>query len=88
MAHAKESARTLVGEVVSAKAKSSVSVSVVRVGAHPLYGKYIKRTTRLLAHDEENAAKEGDIVEIEQCRPISRRKTWKLRRVLTQAAGA
>lgn len=86
MAQTKESSRTLVGQVVSAKADSSVSVSVVRMGAHPLYGKYIKRTTRLLAHDENNEAKEGDVVEIEQCRPISRRKSWKLRRVLTQAA--
>lgn len=86
MAQTKESSRTLVGQVVSAKADSSVSVSVVRLGAHPLYGKYIKRTTRLLAHDENNEAKEGDVVEIEQCRPISRRKSWKLRRVLSQAA--
>lgn len=85
MDQAKESTRTLVGEVVSAKANSSVSVAVVRKGAHPLYGKYIKRTTRLLAHDENNEAKEGDVVEIEQCRPISRRKAWKLRRVLSGA---
>jgi small subunit ribosomal protein S17 len=86
MAQVKESGRTLVGEVVSAKANSSVSVAVVRMGPHPLYGKYIKRTTRLLAHDETNEAKEGDIVEIEQCRPVSRRKSWRLRRVLTQCA--
>lgn len=86
MAQTKESSRTLVGEVVSSKAKSSVTVSVVRVGPHPLYGKYIKRTTRLLAHDEKNEAKEGDVVEIEQSRPISRRKSWKLRRVLSQAS--
>lgn len=85
MAQTRESGRTLVGQVVSAKASSSVSVSVVRLEAHPLYGKYIKRTTRLLAHDEKNEAKEGDVVEIEQCRPISRRKSWKLRRVLTQS---
>ena len=86
MAQTKESGRTLVGEVVSAKAKSSITVAIVRVGAHPLYGKYVKRTTRLLAHDENNEAREGDVVEIEQCRPISRRKSWNLRRVVTQAA--
>lgn len=87
MADVKESGRTLVGEVVSARAKNSVTVAIVRVGAHPLYGKYIKRTTRLLAHDENNEAREGDVVEIEQCRPVSRRKAWSLRRVVTKAAG-
>lgn len=86
MADTKELGRTLIGEVVSAKAKNSVTVAVVRVGAHPLYGKYIKRTTRLLAHDEGSEAHEGDVVEIEQCRPISRRKSWNLRRILTKAA--
>jgi small subunit ribosomal protein S17 len=86
MVDTKELGRTLVGEVVSAKAKSSVTVAVVRVGAHPLYGKYIKRTTRVLAHDEGNESREGDVVEIEQCRPVSRRKSWKLRRIVTKAA--
>lgn len=85
MAETKESSRTLVGVVVSAKANSSISVAVERMGAHPLYGKYIKRTTKLLAHDESSRAKRGDVVEIEQCRPISRRKSWRLLRVLAQA---
>jgi small subunit ribosomal protein S17 len=87
MAQTKEEDRALVGKVVSAKASSSIAVSIVRMGAHPLYGKYIKRTTRILAHDEKNEAKEGDVVEIEQCRPISRLKSWKLRRILTSAEG-
>jgi small subunit ribosomal protein S17 len=86
MTQIKEAGRTLIGEVVSAKAKSSIAVSIVRMGAHPLYGKYVKRTTRLLAHDEKGEAKEGDVVEIEQCRPVSRRKSWRLRRVITQSA--
>jgi small subunit ribosomal protein S17 len=52
---------------------------------HAKYGKYIRRTTRLLAHDENNESREGDLVAIAQCRPLSRRKSWRLVRVVTRA---
>jgi len=52
---------------------------------HPQYGKYVRRTTKLLAHDEASESKEGDVVEIVECRPLSRRKAWRLARVVTRA---
>jgi small subunit ribosomal protein S17 len=62
-------------------------VEIPRVLKHARYGKYIRRTTRLLAHDEASEAREGDTVTISQCRPISRRKTWKLVSVIQRASG-
>jgi small subunit ribosomal protein S17 len=63
----------------------TITVRVERVVPHPLYGKYIKRSTKLLAHDADNQSKEGDMVLISSCRPISSRKVWKLEKVLTVA---
>ena len=79
--------RTLTGKVVSAKTLKTIAVEIPRVLKHARYGKYIRRTTRLLAHDETSEAREGDTVTISQCRPISRRKTWKLVSVIQRASG-
>jgi small subunit ribosomal protein S17 len=82
---ADRSARTLTGTVISSKMNKTVSVSVERLVKHPTYGKYVRRTTRLLAHDENNECREGDTVAIAECRPLSRHKSWRLVRVLERA---
>jgi len=78
--------RTLTGRVVSNKMDKTISVAVERLIKHPTYGKYVRRTTKLLAHDEQNECKEGDTVTITPCRPLSRRKSWKLVRVVERGA--
>jgi small subunit ribosomal protein S17 len=70
--------RTVTGRVVSDKMDKTVSVSVERLIKHPVYGKYIRRTTKLLAHDESNECKSGDTVAIAECRPMSKRKAWQV----------
>ena len=70
--------RTETGKVVSNKMDKSITVTVERKIKHPLYGKFIKRTTRLHAHDENNECNIGDIVTIQECRPISKLKSWRL----------
>ena len=67
-----------VGEVVSNKMDKSISVAVVRRVKHPVYGKYIKRTMKLMAHDEKNDSNEGDVVKIMETRPLSGKKRWRL----------
>jgi small subunit ribosomal protein S17 len=76
------SERTLTGRVVSNKMDKTIAVAVERLIKHPTYGKYVRRTTKLLAHDEQNECKEGDTVAISPCRPLSRRKSWTLVRVV------
>ncbi len=78
--------RTVSGCVVSNKMDKTITVLVERKVAHPLYGKYIKRSTKLHAHDEDNVCKEGDIVTIEECRPLSKSKTWRLVEVVSSAS--
>ena len=78
--------RMLTGRVVSTKMDKTVAVAIERLVKHEKYGKYIRRTTKLLAHDEKNECKEGDLVDITPCRPLSRRKSWKLLRVVERAA--
>ena len=73
-----KSQRTLTAKVVSSKTAKTIAVEITRVVKHPMYGKYMRRTTRLLAHDESGEAKEGDTVLISPCRPMSRRKSWRL----------
>ncbi|HBA64639.1 MAG: 30S ribosomal protein S17 [Gammaproteobacteria bacterium HGW-Gammaproteobacteria-10] len=73
-----EKLRTLSGRVISNKMDKSITVLVERFVKHPVYGKYIKRSTKLMAHDELNQCNEGDIVSITSCRPMSKRKTFKL----------
>ena len=77
--------RTVTGRVVSDKMDKTITVLVERKVAHPLYGKYIKRSTKLHAHDEQNVCKEGDIVRIEECRPLSKSKSWRLVEVVSSA---
>lgn len=74
--------RTLEGVVASDKADKTIKVLVEYQMRHPKYGKYLKRRTTLHAHDEKNEAKEGDIVQIAECRPISRNKHHRLLRVV------
>ena len=77
--------RLLTGKVVSNKMDKTIAVSVERLVKHPMYGKYVRRTTKLLAHDANNECKEGDTVSIKPCRPMSRRKSWTLVRVVERA---
>ena len=71
-------ARTASGVVVSNKGNKSITVLIERRVKHPLYGKYIKRSNKIHAHDPENVCQEGDLVTIEETRPISKTKAWKL----------
>jgi small subunit ribosomal protein S17 len=64
----------------------TIAVEIVRLVKHPTYGKYIRRTTKLLAHDESRSSREGDLVIITPCRPMSRRKSWRLLEVVEKAA--
>jgi small subunit ribosomal protein S17 len=77
--------RTLTGTVVSNKMQKTVAVSVERLVKHDRYGKYVRRTTKLLAHDEASECKEGDVVDITECRRLSARKAWKVVRVVKRA---
>jgi small subunit ribosomal protein S17 len=85
VATAGKSLRTMTGRVVSSKMQKTVAVVIERVVRHPVFGKYIRRTTKLLAHDEGNACREGDLVSIVECRPISRRKSWRVAEILQRA---
>ncbi|MFZ9993277.1 MAG: 30S ribosomal protein S17 [Steroidobacteraceae bacterium] len=78
--------RTLTGRVVSSKMNKTIAVEVERLVKHPRYGKYIRRTTKLLAHDETNESREGDTVQISECRPLSRNKSWRLVSVVERAS--
>ena len=78
--------RSLTGQVVSNKMDKTISVSIERMVRHPTYGKFVRRTTKLLAHDEKNEAREGDTVSITPCRPLSRHKSWRLLTILERAS--
>jgi len=78
--------RTIVGRVVSDKMDKTVSVAIERRIKHPVYGKYIRRTTKVLAHDANNECKPGDHVAIAECRPISKNKAWAVVSVVERAA--
>jgi len=78
--------RTLTGKVVSTKMKKTIAVEIERLVRHGMYGKFIRRTTKLLAHDEEGKAKEGDTVVIVPCRPMSRHKSWKVSSVTSHSS--
>ena len=77
--------RTKVGLVVSDKMDKTVTVQLERQVKHPLYGKYIKRSTKVHAHDESNDSRQGDKVMIAECRPISKNKSWRVVEVLERA---
>lgn len=74
-------ARTVTGQVVSNKSDKTITVRIERKVTHPIYGKIIKRSTKMHAHDENNECQMGDLVTIEECRPLSKSKTWRLVRV-------
>ena len=80
--------RTLTGRVVSSKMQKTISVAVERLVKHDMYSKYIRRTTKFLAHDEHGEAREGDLVDIAECRRLSARKAWRLVRVVKRAEQA
>jgi small subunit ribosomal protein S17 len=84
-AEAKSPGSSVTGKVISNKMQKTITVAVERLVKHPQYGKYIRRTTTLKAHDENNECREGDVVTIEECRPLSRHKNWRLVRVVTRA---
>ena len=77
--------RTVEGRVVSNKMNKTVTVLVERQVKHPLYGKYIRRSTKLHAHDEENTCNEGDVVRVSECRPLSKTKNWRVVEIITRA---
>jgi len=77
--------RTKTGRVTSSKADKTVTVMLERQVKHPLYGKYIKRSTKVHAHDEENSCGEGDLVTISECRPLSKTKSWRVVEILERA---
>jgi small subunit ribosomal protein S17 len=79
--------RTVTGTVVSTKMQKTVAVVIERLVKHPQYGKYVRRSTKVLAHDEDGACREGDVVDIAECRPYSKRKAWRLVRVVKRATG-
>ena len=78
--------RTLQGKVISNKMDKSITVAIERSVKHPIYGKFIKRTTKLHVHDETNQCKEGDVVTIRECRPLSKTKSWTLVAVVESAS--
>jgi small subunit ribosomal protein S17 len=78
--------RTLVGQVVSDAMDKSITVTVERRVKHPVYGKFLRRSTKVHAHDEANECHVGDTVMVEQCRPLSKTKTWRLVKVLERAS--
>jgi len=77
--------RTVTGRVVSDKMNKTITVLVERRVKHPVYGKFVRKSTKLHAHDENNECKEGDLVMIAECRPISKSKAWRLVEVVEKA---
>lgn len=84
MSEIQKTAKTVTGQVISNKMDKTISVLVSRKVKHPLYEKYIRRSTKFMAHDENNECKEGDVVVIETSKPISKNKFWKLQKVVTR----
>ncbi|MEE4163609.1 MAG: 30S ribosomal protein S17 [Woeseiaceae bacterium] len=86
MSEEQKTQRKIVGRVVSDKMDKTVSVAIERLIKHPVYGKYIRRTTKVLAHDAANECKPGDRVAISECRPISKNKSWAVVDIVERAA--
>jgi len=87
MSEEKKIERKVQGRVVSDKMDKTVSVAIDRLIKHPVYGKFIRRTTKVLAHDANNECKPGDRVAISECKPISKNKSWAVVEVVERAAG-
>ena len=79
--------RRVIGRVISNKMDKTVSVAIERRLQHPVVGKYIRRTSKVMAHDAENECNEGDRVAISECRPLSKNKAWRVVEVVEKAAG-
>ncbi len=77
--------KTRIGVVVSDKMEKSIMVGIERKVAHPIYKKYFKKTTKLMAHDEKNECRVGDVVKIMETRPLSKSKNWRLVEILEKA---
>ncbi len=86
MSEENKTQRTITGRVVSDKMDKTVSVAIERLIKHPVYGKYIRRTTKVMAHDATNECKAGDTVQIAEGRPISKNKSWSVVNVVERAA--
>jgi small subunit ribosomal protein S17 len=84
MSETQKTVKTLTGRVVSSKMDKTIAVLIPRTVKHSLYEKYMKRSTKLLAHDENNECQEGDVVIIEASRPISKQKSWRVQKVVTK----
>ncbi len=80
-----KTARTMSGRVVSDKMDKTITVLIERRVPHPVYGKYVRRSTKIHAHDQNNECKEGDTVVIEPCRPLAKTKSWRLVKILEKA---
>lgn len=80
--------RVQIGRVISDKMDKSVTVLIERKVRHPIYGKYVRRSTKLHVHDANNECKVGDTVRIKECRPISKTKAWTLVEIVERAPGA
>jgi len=85
MTETKNLRKTRVGVVASSKMDKSVSVLVLRKIKHPIYGKFMKKSKKFIAHDEKNECNEGDTVRIEETRPLSKRKCWKITEIIERA---
>ena len=85
MVETEKKSKTMVGSVVSNKMNKTAAVLVERTVKHPLYEKYLRRSTKVLVHDENNECSEGDIVMIESSRPVSKKKSWRLLRIVEKA---
>ena len=85
---AEKGRRTVIGRVVSDKMDKTVSVAIERLIKHPMYGKYIRRTGKVLAHDANNECKPGDRVAISECRPISKNKSWQVVNIIERGPSA
>ena len=77
--------KEIIGLVTSNKMEKSITVSVERKLRHPIYGKFVKKTKKFMAHDETNECKEGDLVKITESRPLSSKKRWRLVEVIEKA---
>ncbi len=77
--------RTMSGRVISDKMDKTITVLIERRVPHPVYGKYVRRSTKIHAHDQNNECKEGDTVMIEPCRPLAKTKSWRLVKILEKA---
>ena len=85
MSDQQKQVHTQIGRVVSNKTDKTITVVVERMVKHPLYGKFIRRSTKLYAHDANNECQQGDVVSIRECRPLSKNKRWRLVEIVEKA---